>query len=157
MILDAWAKIWDIPPKALADLKRRILAGCPPQSYGPGIGESEIQNLVRMEASKAGCRLWRNNVGAVQSEDGRFVRYGLLNESKRMNSRIKSSDLIGIRQVIITPDHVGLVMGQFMAREVKRPGWKFRGSNREMAQLRFIELVTTLGGDAQFAAGEGTI
>jgi hypothetical protein len=157
MLLDTWAKIWGIYPQALADLKRRILAATPPASSGPGVGESEVQNLVRLEASRAGCRLWRNNVGAVVSEDGRSIRYGLLNESKRMNARIKSSDLIGIRPVLIKEKHIGYTIGQFMAREVKRPGWKFTGTDREEAQLKFIKLVIALGGDAKFASGGGTI
>ena len=119
--------------------------------------EIDIQALIRLEASRRGCRLWRNNVGVAQYQDGRPVRFGLLNESKRMNEHIKSSDLIGIRPVLITPEHVGRTVGQFLAREVKRPRWTYRGTAREQAQLRFVELIRSFGGDACFATEEGTI
>lgn len=157
MILDTWASKWNITPEALADLRKEFGLAPPAKPIGTSHNEADIQNLVRLEASAAGCRLWRNNVGAVMSEDGRFVRFGLLNESKRMNDAIKSADLIGIRPVFITRDHVGYTVGQFMAREVKRPSWTYRDTAREAAQLRFIKMVTALGGDACFATGKGTI
>jgi hypothetical protein len=96
-------------------------------------------------------------VGVAVDNRGQYVRYGLANESQAVNRRIKSSDLVGIRPVTIGPQHVGKVMGQFIAREVKRPGWTYRGNSHETAQLRYLELVLALGGDACFATGEGTI
>ena len=74
-----------------------------------------------------------------------------------MNDAIKSSDLIGIRPVVITEQHVGTVIGQFVAREIKAGDWKYRGSAREKAQGKFLELVASLGGDAAFANKEGTL
>jgi len=44
--------------------------------------------------------------------------------------------------------------GQFVSREVKRPGWRYTGTEREVAQLRWIEIVTALGGDAKFTTGD---
>lgn len=119
--------------------------------------EKDIQTLVRLEASRNGLRLWRNNVGAVYTQDGSFLRYGLANESRRMNDSVKSSDLIGIRPVLITQAHVGSVIGQFVAREVKATAWRYTGTKREKAQLAFLNLVIALGGDAAFANGEGTL
>lgn len=120
-------------------------------------GESWVQTQVRLEATRAGARIWRNNVGACKTDTGRVIRYGLVNDSAALNKRIKSSDLIGIRPVVITPDMVGHTIGQFIAREIKKPDWKYTGTDREKAQLAFIELVIGLGGDAAFANDVGTI
>lgn len=155
--LNEWAIRWNINPEAIEDL-RRIMGSINTDLIAPG-GDSEaaIQTLIRLEASRKGLRLWRNNVGATTTDDGGFVRYGLCNESKAMNETIKSSDLIGIRPVRIEQHHVGQILGQFVAREVKRAGWRYRGDKRELAQLRFLELVLSLGGDAGFANSEGSI
>jgi hypothetical protein len=91
------------------------------------------------------------------TEEGKLVRYGLANDSKAVNEMIKSSDLIGIRPVLITPAHVGYTVGQFVAREVKAGAWMYRGTSHEQAQKRFLELVAGMGGDACFANGEGTL
>jgi len=116
------------------------------------------QALIRAEASRKGLRLWRNNVGAVWTQDGTFLRYGLANDSKKLNSTIKSGDLIGIRPVVITQDMVGKTVGVFTSREVKREGWVFNPNNpADIAQLAWIKLIAALGGDACFATGEGTL
>ncbi len=157
MILSLWAKRWNIPPEALQDLRQ--VFGMVSTEPSPQAGESEaaIQTRVRLEASRKGGRLWRNNVGAAVMEDGSFLRYGVANDSKEMNKVIKSSDLIGIRPVVITPDLVGATIGQFVAREMKAGGWKYRATAREVAQLKFLELIISLGGDAAFANREGTL
>ncbi len=121
------------------------------------LSEAALQNLVKLEASNKGCRLWRNNVGAAYMKDGSFIRYGLANDSATLNREIKSADLIGIRPVLITPDMVGTILGQFLSREIKASGWKYTGTDREKAQLAWAELILSLGGDAAFAVGEGTI
>jgi hypothetical protein len=89
--------------------------------------------------------------------DGGFLRYGLANESSAVNKQVKSADLIGIRPVKITPSMIGMTIGQFMSREVKAGNWKWSGSEREMAQLRWAELILSLGGDACFANADNTI
>lgn len=119
--------------------------------------ESEVQSLVRLEAAKKMIRLWRNNVGAGTLKNGAFIRWGLCNESAAVNDRMKSSDLIGIRAVKITPDMVGRTIGVFVARECKREGWVYTGDEVEEAQLRFLHLIRDMGGDAGFATGEGTL
>lgn len=119
--------------------------------------EAAIQVRVRLEATRLGCRLFRNNVGAATLANGSFIRWGLANETQAMNKQIKSSDLIGIRPLVILPEHVGKTIGQFLAREIKPPGWVYTGRGREEAQQRFLMLVESLGGDACFATGEGTI
>lgn len=101
-------------------------------------------------AAKKGWRLWRNNSGAVTTEDGRHIRFGLANTSAQLNKKIKSSDLVGIAPTLITPEHVGQTLGVFVSIEVKREGWQYKGTPREVAQLRWLELVAALGGIAYF-------
>lgn len=121
------------------------------------MGESDIQAKIRLEASKKGVKLWRNNVGALSDVNGRYVRYGLANESAQLNAVFKSSDLIGIRPVTITADMVGKTIGQFVAREVKTENWEFKGTPREKAQKAFMDLINALGGDAAFCTDEGSL
>lgn len=140
--LTAWATRHGVSPAAFREL---VEMACPDCDAMAG-SEMAVQNAVRLEASRKGLWLGRNNVGALQDERGRWVRFGLANDSKQMNRRIKSADLIGLRPG-----------GQFVSREVKEPGWKYTGTGREPAQLAWITLVASLGGDAAFATGEGTL
>lgn len=119
--------------------------------------ESGLVKQIKLEASQKGIRLWRNNVGAVHTDDGRFIRFGLANESKQINSVIKSGDLIGVRPVLITQDLVGCVIGQFISREIKKPGWRYEGTERERAQLAWAQLILSLGGDAGIITQTGTL
>jgi len=114
--------------------------------------ETEIQNNILYNASQIGWRLWRNNVGVALRKDGTPVRYGLANTSKAMNSNLKSSDLIGIRPVLITPDMVGKTIGQFIAIEAKASNINLtkKLSGRMIAQNRFLDLIKRLGGYAEF-------
>lgn len=122
------------------------------------LSEGAIQTNVRLEASRLGIRLWRNNVGVAHDpEQGMYVRYGLANESKQMNEVIKSGDLIGIRPITVTQDHVGRVIGQFVSREVKHGKWRYSGTPREVAQMNWINIVNIMGGDAMFVTGEGSL
>lgn len=154
MTLTQWAVRHGVSAEALAELTGIVTD---PQSAPTGQSEAAVQQLVRLEASRLGMRLFRNNVGACKDDTGRVIRYGLCNDSAQMNKAVKSSDLIGIRPVIITPDMVGHTIGQFVAREVKRPGWSYRGTDREVAQQAFGQLVLKLGGDFKFCTGEGSL
>ena len=122
-----------------------------------GTSEAAVQSAVRLEAARKGVRLWRNNVGALVDSRGVPVRYGLANDSKQVNEVCKSGDLIGLRPVLIGPQHVGQVIGQFVSREVKAVGWHYTGADREPAQLAWAQLVTAGGGDAAFCTGVGTL
>lgn len=158
MNLAKWALRWGVGYAAVEDLKREI--GVMPEAASgavSGASEEAVQNRVRLEATRKGLRLWRNNVGACVDERGNYLRYGLANDSKRMNALVKSSDLIGIRPMVVKQHHVGVVVGQFVAREIKHGGWSYTGTEREEAQLRFIKHVLALGGDAAFANNEGTL
>lgn len=114
--------------------------------------EAKVQAEVREKASQLGWRLWRNNVGVFVDERGVPVRYGLANESSAMNKVVKSSDLIGLRPVVITPDMVGQTIGQFVAIECKHGEWSMRENDKHAgAQKAFIEMVKKLGGHGLFA------
>ncbi|MCP9910718.1 VRR-NUC domain-containing protein, partial [Cyanobium sp. BA20m-p-22] len=62
------------------------------------MSEQELQQQIRLQLGSSPVRLWRNNVGALRDERGRLVTYGLCKGS---------SDLIGLRQVLIGPEHLG--------------------------------------------------
>lgn len=157
MNISEWAAKWGVPPAAIEDLRAWLFPYIPKQPLPGDKSEAAAQARVRLEASKKGCRLWRNNNGAFMDKRGVPIRYGLANESKAVNSETKSSDLIGIKPILITPDHVGATIGQFMSREMKERDWVFTGTPEEIAQRNWLELITIFGGDACFATGEGTI
>lgn len=156
--LYAWAKRHNIRHAALHELMTEFGITASGTSE---LSESAVQTNIRLEASRLGIKLWRNNVGAgkVLADNGTesFIRWGLANESKQMNKLVKSGDLIGIRPVTITQAHVGTVIGQFVSREAKHGAWSYSGTDREVAQLAWISLVNAMGGDAAFANGEGTL
>jgi hypothetical protein len=108
---------------------------------------------LRLAAQNGGGVLWRNNSGAARDTTGRVIRYGLGNDSARLNETFKSSDLIGVTPVRVGLEHFGRCLGVFTAVEAKRLGWTYSGTDREAAQLRFINAVRALGGFAGFAAG----
>jgi len=116
--------------------------------------ESITQQEVQIQAMQYfNCNLMRNNSGAFKDETGRVVFFGLGNTSKKRNDEIKSSDLIGITSVVITPDMVGKTIGVFTAIEVKKEDWNPTKTldKREIAQKRFIDWVISMGGLAGFA------
>lgn len=150
-----WQRKHSITAEALADLVTMVGLDVPRSTKDTP--ESRVQDEARLLASKMGWRLFRNNVGVLKDERGVPVRYGIANDSPAMNKRIKSSDLIGIRPVVITPDMVGSTIGQFVAREVKKAGWRYKGTEHEAAQLAFGTLIIGLGGDFRFWSGEGPL
>lgn len=114
--------------------------------------EAEVQQQIRLRAAQQGTPLLRNNSGATFDESGRMVRYGLGNDSAKLNKVFKSSDLIGIWPVVVTPDMVGRKLGVFMAVECKPRHWTLRESDkRAQAQLNFGRWVESHGGVFRFA------
>ncbi len=106
-------------------------------SRGPGHpypSEADLMRSIQLRASDLGLRAWRNNVGMLVDHRGTHVRYGLA---------VGSSDLIGIRPVLVTPSHVGQVIGQFLSLEVKSRTGKPTGE-----QTAWLATVTRLGGIA---------
>ncbi|QDP66977.1 MAG: putative nuclease [Prokaryotic dsDNA virus sp.] len=121
--------------------------------------EARVQSQARLTGSaEFRTPLWRNNNGAMTTDDGRHVRFGLGNDSAAVNKKWKSADLIGIRPVLIMPHHVGTTVGQFTAAEVKAPGWRLQPSDkRAQAQSAFIRSVQSFGGRAGFIQSEDDI
>lgn len=146
-----WAQRNNVPRPVLDELLLVLGLNEPIASKTPVIltykTEVSVMQQVRLEATRRGARLFRNNVG-VATEDGRVIRYGLCNESSQVNNVCKSSDLIGITPVVCG---CGQRYGVFTAYEVKKPTWKFLESDkRAVAQLNFVKLINSLGGIARF-------
>ena len=122
--------------------------------------EAWAQQQVRFKFAEAGGMAWRNNVGATPAKcpdcgaKQRPIRYGLANDSARLNTHMKSSDLIGMVPRRITPALVGTTIAQFAAVETKRPGWQFKGTERERGQATWLSLISRAGGFAVFSTGE---
>jgi hypothetical protein len=143
-MIHAWCLRWQIPQAAITDLLTSLGAAMTPdsQTAAPGSeaasSEAAVQNAVRMEAARRSARVFRNNVGAGII-DGRQIRWGLANDSAKINKIVKSSDLIGLT-----------AQGRFIALECKHKGWHYTGTDRERAQLAFITLINAMGGYAAF-------
>lgn len=120
--------------------------------------ENSVAQRMQLEAAQLDILTMRNNVGACQDATGRFIRYGLMNESAKQNAAVKSSDYIGITPVFITPQMVGWRLGVFTALETKASGWKFSQSDeRAVAQDAFHRIVRGYGGFAGFVTGSGDL
>lgn len=114
--------------------------------------ESAVASHIRLDAAQLGVNLWRNNSGSFQNDQGRWVRFGLGNDSKALNRVFASSDFIGITPVVITSDMVGQTVGVFTAIETKPSTWRMIPSDkRAIAQAAFHDIVKRAGGLAGFA------
>lgn len=85
------------------------------------MNETNLVQLIRLEASKHNCFLSRNNSGSFQDKNGRWVKFGLFNPG--------GADLIGIHN------------GRFIAVEVKSETGKVSPE-----QANFIAFVNKNGG-----------
>ncbi len=157
--LSEWARRHGVSPAAMAELGNLLS----PPHIEPGVGtlhsESHNSSKCRLVYSQRGDILWRNNVGQATAITGQPVRYGLCNESAKINKVVKSSDLIGITTVEITQAMVGQLVGIFTAVEMKASGWKLRPNDAHTrAQWTFINRVRCAGGIAGFCNnGRGEI
>lgn len=138
--------------QALADLAT-LYASEPTADTG---SESTVQAATVRLSGQYRQRLWRNNSGAAVDDQGRQIRYGLGNTSKRINAVMKSSDYIGITTITIQPHHVGQRLGVFTALEFKKPGWKLTpGDKRGQAQATYGQIVEGAGGIFSFISDPG--
>jgi hypothetical protein len=153
-----WALRHGVSAQALHELD--VMFGIDPSAIVPSDSsqsEGAVQADVRLEAAAKGIHLFRNNVGVLQDKDGRPVRYGLANDSSKLNKLVKSGDLIGWRRVRIDQSHLGTVIAQFVSVECKRADWTYSGNEHEAAQLAWIKLINANGGDAKFCNKAGTL
>jgi len=153
MNINDWFIRWGIPLQAWQELVEILNEPTVTTTVTDDlVGKSERWSMsaIRLEARKRGIYLYRNNCGVDQT-NGAFVRYGLANESKQMNQKIKSSDNIGFTPILITEKHLNQIIAVFTSVEVKRPGWKYTGTPREVAQHNWLNLTVACGGYATFA------
>lgn len=152
-----WALRHGVSAQALHELDALFGIQTALLALGSYDSEAAVQADVRLEAAAKGIHLFRNNVGVLEDKTGRPVRYGLANDSAKLNKIIKSSDLIGWRRVRIDQAHVGSVIAQFVARECKAANWTYSGNDHEVAQLAWLKLINANGGDAQFCNKIGSL
>lgn len=105
-----------------------------------GKSEALIQSEVRLIAPMLGVKLMRNNSGACKDDTGRLIRYGLGNDSKKLNTVWKSPDLIGV----LLPD------GRFIGAECKEEAWRGVSNDREIAQRNAMLDLRNYGAFADF-------
>lgn len=115
--------------------------------------EKYEQEQIQLWCGRINLPLWQNTSGVLPDQNGRPVRFGLGNVSAKVNAVWKSSDLIGIYPRVIRQEDVGKMIGQFLAVEVKREGWRGPTTKHELGQERFHQTVQQYGGLAMFAAG----
>lgn len=151
MSFEEWAAKWNVPSAALQDLRSLYV---PPPVTARGTSEAATQARLRVEAPKIGGMLLRNNNGAYESSPDVWTRFGLGNDSKKLNDVWKSSDLIGITSMTIQAHHVGKTIGVFTAVEVKHPGWTKPENDRDRAQEAFLVSVCQHGGLGMFVSHE---
>lgn len=137
-----WAQKHGVSTAALHELA--FLSVLPTvQTMNGGLAKSEarISSEIRLGSANIGAMLFRNNNGVAFNPDGRPVRFGLGNDSAKLNDVFKSSDLIGFNSV-----------GRFVAVEVKASGWRFKeNDDHEQAQRNFLDTVVKHGGIGLFA------
>lgn len=155
-VIHRWAAANHVHPHAIARLLNELGVGHEhiiDQAIPQGASEAAVTQRVRQLAASKGMLLWRNNVGAMMDDKGNMVRFGLCNDTAALNKKLKSPDLIGINDELITPAMVGLPRGQLVALEVKKQDWVYTGTEHEVAQLSFGQLVTSRGGYFKFTTG----
>jgi hypothetical protein len=113
--------------------------------------EVDLMRHIQIEyGTRDDIRLLRNNVGVLQDRNGTYIRFGLCSGS---------SDLIGWKSVVITPEMVGKRVAVFTAIEVKS-----KNGVVSIGQNMFLKVVREAGGlagvarsmeDAEGIVGDG--
>lgn len=157
MTIYEWAQKHGYTAQALRELEMILNPAFPQGSVSANLSETDTQSRARLAIAEIGGSLMRNNSGAARDQNGRMVRYGLANDSKRINEEFKSHDLIGITPVQVQQHHIGRVFGVFTAYECKHPKWTKPESKRDKAQENFAKFVRAKGGISGFLTHESQI
>lgn len=108
------------------------------------MNETTILQRIRLAVSKIpGVKLFRNNVGGLKDQHGRFVQFGL---------HPGSADLIGWKSVTITPDMVGQRVAVFVSLECKTETGKVKPD-----QINWLQQVNAAGGIAAVVRGDAEL
>lgn len=114
------------------------------------MSERRIQSEIMLALAEHGITGWRQNVGTGWAGDVQKMPDGsvLVRNPRPIHAGLckGSSDIIGLRSVVITQAMVGAMIAQFTALEVKQPG---RYPTPE--QQRFLDFVRSKGGIAMVA------
>jgi len=95
--------------------------------------EAQLLHALRLELGQLPhVTVWRNNVGVAKYPGRAAVPYGLCSGA---------SDIIGMRSLLIGPEHTGATIAQFVAVEVKTPIGRLT-----QEQKLFLALVQKRGG-----------
>lgn len=138
-------------PEAAAALAGVVFA--PVDAPNTALTEQAVQQECRFVGAGQGMWLLRNNSGAFNPKQppSPGTRWGLGNDSSKINAVMKSSDLIGCTEFVIPPHWVGRKVAVMTAIEVKDPNWHLTpGDKRAQAQAAFMNKVTAMGGLSGF-------
>jgi len=117
--------------------------------------ESNLQNLIRIKLSQLGILNFRNNTGMgwagkaerIYKKQSVTVFPGdvIVRKARPLHSGLceGSSDIIGVKPVVITQEMVGQTVGVFVACEVKTKTGPVR-----VKQKTFIDNINKAGGNA---------
>jgi hypothetical protein len=84
--------------------------------------ENKIQaEVLQAIGSRKDCRLFRNHVGKIKDQFGKWHSFGLLPGS---------GDLIGWKSMVIGPEDVGKKVAVFLSIEVKSASGSLRSEQR---------------------------
>ncbi len=129
--------------------------------------ESNIQQLIRMAVSKAGARVFWNNVGkcwigkaqVIKSPMSVNVDHGdvVIRGARRFHAGLAegSSDLIGWDSVTVTPDMVGRKIAVFVSMEVKTP--KGRATPKQEQWIKVVDQAGGIAGIVRHVLPDGRI
>ena len=123
--------------------------------------ELNLQNLIRIKLTNLGVMNFRNNTGMgwagkaikIKSTQQVLVQPGdvIVKQARPLHAGLceGSSDIIGIKTVVITPDMVGQTVGIFVAPEVKT-----KTGRVSKKQQIFIDNINKAGGIAGVVRNE---